>query len=248
MKLDGKVASVTGGASGIGRAICETMAAAGASVIVTDINEAGGAATVAAISAAGGHARFLALDVTNDAAIAAAAASLREAPGRLDVIVSAAGWDIIQPFLANTADYQARIIALNLTGPITLTRALLPLMIEGGEGRVVTVASDAGRVGSMGETVYAGAKGGLIAFTKSLAREMARYRVTANCVCPGPTNTPLFAAQPEKMRDALVRAIPMRRPAEPEEIANAVLFFASPRAAYVTGQVLSVSGGLTMVG
>ena len=248
MKLTGKTALVTGGASGIGRAVCERLAEAGASVIVTDINREQGEAAVAAIAENNGQARFAMLDVTDDGVVAAVASSLHADPGRLDILVSAAGWDLIQPFLSNTPDYMAKIIAINLMGPIKVTHALLPLMIQGGGGKIVTVASDAGRVGSTGEAVYAGAKGGVIAFTKSLAREVVRYGINVNCVCPGPTDTPLFAAQPEKMRDALMRAIPMRRVAQPHEIADAVAFFASDGASYITGQVLSVSGGLTMVG
>ena len=133
-------------------------------------------------------------------------------------------------------------------GPIQVTRALLPLLFASGSGRIVNISSDAGRVGSYGETVYAGAKGGVIAFTKSLAREVVRKQVRVNCVCPGPTDTPLFASQSEKMRDALINAIPMKRLAKPSEIADAALFLASDRSSFVTGQVLSVSGGLTMVG
>jgi 2-hydroxycyclohexanecarboxyl-CoA dehydrogenase len=133
-------------------------------------------------------------------------------------------------------------------GPVRVTRAFLDSMIAAGTGAIVNVASDAGRVGSTGETIYAGAKGGVIAFTKSLAREMARHGIRVNCICPGPTDTPLFRAQPEKMQDALVRAIPLRRLAQPSEIADAIAFFASNRSTFITGQVLSVSGGLTMVG
>ncbi len=248
MDLSGRIALVTGGASGIGRAACELLAEAGAAVIVTDIDHEQGSAVASGIVTSGGAARFQALDVTDDAAIAGVAASIGAEPGKLDILVTAAGWDMIQPFLSNTADYMARIVALNYMGPVHVAHALLPLMIQGGGGRIVTIASDAGRVGSTGETVYAGAKGGVIAFTKSLARETARYGITVNCVCPGPTDTPLFAAQPEKMRQALIRAIPMRRLAQPREVADAVVFFASDRASFITGQVLSVSGGLTMAG
>jgi NAD(P)-dependent dehydrogenase (short-subunit alcohol dehydrogenase family) len=150
--------------------------------------------------------------------------------------------------LDNTFEFIEHVVRLNLLGHVKLTRALLPAMVEAGRGRIVNVASDSGRVGSTGETAYAGAKGGVIAFTKSLAREMARHAITVNCVCPGPTDTPLFAALPENMKQALIRAIPFRRLATPEEIAHAILFFASPRSDFVTGQVLSVSGGLTMAG
>jgi 2-hydroxycyclohexanecarboxyl-CoA dehydrogenase len=166
----------------------------------------------------------------------------------VDILVNAAGWDRIQPFLENTSDFIDRVLAINLRGPIGLTQKLLPAMAENGYGKIVNVASDAGRVGSLGETVYAGAKGGMIAFTKSLARETARYQITVNCVCPGPTDTPLFRAQPEKLQIALEKAIPFRRIAKPQELADAILFFAGPRSDYITAQVLSVSGGLTMVG
>ena len=246
MNLDGKTALVTGGGSGIGKAICAAYAEAGAHVFVADINAETGEATASELTAAGRSAVFLPLDVTDRASVEAAAARVREG-GRLDILCNAAGWDIIQPFLQNTPEYWEKIMAINFMGPVTLTRAVLELLIESGQGRIVNIASDAGRVGSMGETVYAGAKGGLIAFTKSLARETARYGVNVNCVCPGPTDTPLFASQPEKMREALTRAIPLRRVGKPSEVADAALFFASPRADYVTGQVLSVSGGLTMV-
>ena len=167
--------------------------------------------------------------------------------GGLDVLVNAAGWDMIEPFMDNTPEYWDKIVALNFMGPVQVTRVLLPLLFDSGSGRIVNVASDAGRVGSYGETVYAGAKGGIIAFTKSLAREVVRKQVRVNCVCPGPTDTPLFASQSEKMRDALTNAIPMKRVAQPSEVADAIVYFASDRASFVTGQVLSVSGGLTMV-
>ena len=189
----------------------------------------------------------MALDITDREAAEAPPAKIKAGIGRLDVLVNAAGWDIIQPFMDNTPEYWAKIVALNFMGPVQVTRAMLPLLIESGSGRIVNVSSDAGRVGSFGETVYAGAKGGVIAFTKSLAREMARHNVRVNCICPGPTDTPLFASQSDKMKDALTKAIPMKRVAKPSEIADGILFFASDRSSFCTGQVLSVSGGLTMV-
>jgi 2-hydroxycyclohexanecarboxyl-CoA dehydrogenase len=248
MRLDGKTALVTGGVSGIGKATALELARQGAKVIVADVNQDGGATTVAEAKAAGLAVEYVVLDLADLASIDACAAGVLERHGRVDVLVNAAGWDRIQPFLENTSEFMDRVLAINLRGPIGLTQKLVPAMAAAGYGKIVNVASDAGRVGSLGETVYAGAKGGIIAFTKSLAREVARYRINVNCVCPGPTDTPLFAVQPEKVRVALERAIPFKRIAQPQEIANAILFFASARSDYVTAQVLSVSGGLTMVG
>jgi 2-hydroxycyclohexanecarboxyl-CoA dehydrogenase len=248
MRLDGKIALVTGGVSGIGKATALEFARQGARVIVADVNRDGGTATVEEAKAAGLEVEYGVLDLADLASIDACAASVLERHGRVDVLVNAAGWDRIQPFLENTPEFMDRVLAINLRGPIGLTQKLVPAMAAAGYGKIVNVASDAGRVGSLGETVYAGAKGGMIAFTKSLAREVARYRINVNCVCPGPTDTPLFAVQPEKVRVALEKAIPFKRIAQPQEIANAILFFASARSDYVTAQVLSVSGGLTMVG
>jgi 2-hydroxycyclohexanecarboxyl-CoA dehydrogenase len=234
--LEGKVAVVTGGASGIGRATADLLAAAGARVFVADLNEPGGAG------------EFVRTDITEDDAIAALADSVLGRAGVPAVLVNAAGWDRSEPFLENSLEFIERIVQLNLLGCVKVTRAFLPAMVEAGDGKIVNVASDAGRVGSSGETVYAGAKGGVIAFTKSLAREVARTPIHVNCVCPGPTDTPLFASLPEKLRQGLVRAIPLRRLARPEEVAQAILFFAGRRSDFITGQTLSVSGGLTMAG
>jgi len=246
MNFDGKSVVVTGGASGIGRATVLAFAAAGAKVFFGDLNAEGGAETVALAEKTGGGATFHPLDVTDEDAIAGFADAFHGAHEHADIVANVAGWDISQPFMENTPEFIRKVVDINYLGPVRVTRAFLPAMIEAAAGRIVNVASDAGRVGSMGETVYSGAKGGVIAFTKSLAREMARHRINVNCVAPGPTNTPLFGEVPEKLQAALIRAIPMRRLAEPEEIADAILFFASDRARYVTGQVLSVSGGLTM--
>ena len=247
MRFDKKVILVTGGASGIGLATCKAFAELGGHVIMTDINAEGGAKAAAGLQGAGGKVEFMALDITSRPAVTAVADKIKAEIGRLDVLVNGAGWDTIEPFMSNTPEYWDKIVAINFMGPVQLTRALLPLLIESTNGRIVNVASDAGRVGSSGEAVYAGAKGGVIAFTKSLAREVVRYQIRVNCVCPGPTDTPLFGSQPEKIKTALTNAIPMRRLALPSEIADAIAFFASDRTAYVTGQVLSVSGGLTMV-
>lgn len=246
MNFKDKVIVVTGAASGIGRATVEAFAAAGGRVVLTDVAVAQGEAAAAELASVG-DVRFMQLDVTDRASAEALAARIEAELGRLDVLVNAAGWDIIQPFMDNTPEYWAKIVSLNFMGPVQVTRALLPLLFASGSGRVVNVSSDAGRVGSFGETVYAGAKGGVIAFTKSLAREVTRKGVRVNCVCPGPTDTPLFASQSEKMREALTNAIPMKRVAKPSEVADAILYFASDRSSFVTGQVLSVSGGLTMV-
>ncbi len=248
MRLDGKTAVVTGAASGIGRATAQALAAAGAHVLLGDIAEAPGAEAAAAIRANGGGADFIRLDVTDLASIEAFQRAAYTRHEHVDIVANVAGWGRIEPFVKNTPDFWRKVIDLNLLGPIAVTRAFLDRMIERKAGKVVTVASDAGRVGSLGESVYSGAKGGAIAFTKSLAREMARFGVNVNCVCPGPTDTPLLAAVPEKHREAFVRVTPMQRLAKPSEIADAVLFFASARSDFVTGQVLSVSGGLTMVG
>ena len=243
MNFKGKTILVTGAASGIGQACAAAFAAAGGSVILTDINEEAGEAAAKALSGA----RFMKLDVTERFECEALAAQVEKEAGGLDVLVNAAGWDIIQPFMDNTPEYWAKIMAINFMGPVQLTRAMLPMLIDSGSGRIVNVSSDAGRVGSFGETVYAGAKGGIIAFTKSLAREMTRKNIRVNCICPGPTDTPLFASQSEKMQEALKNAIPMKRVAKASEVADGVLYFASDRSSFVTGQVLSVSGGLTMV-
>jgi len=248
MRLDGKTAVITGAASGIGRATAETLAAAGAHVLLGDIAETKGEEAARAIRSGGGAADFLRLDVTDLASIEAFRVTAVARRGHVDIVVNVAGWGRVEPFVKNTPDFWRKVIDLNLFGPIAVTRAFLDPMIERKTGKIVTVSSDAGRVGSLGESVYAGAKGGAIAFTKSLARETARFNVNVNCVCPGPTDTPLLAAVPERHREAFVRVTPMQRLAKPSEIADAVLFFTSARSDFITGQVLSVSGGLTMVG
>ena len=248
MTLEGKIAVVTGAGSGIGRATAEALAAAGATVVCADINRETGEETAAALRAAGGRADYRPVDLTDAGSIEAFAQEVAAKHGAVDVLVNGAGWGKTHPFWEGTPELWERVIALNFVGPMRLTRALLPAMIERGSGKIVNISSDAGRVGSLGETVYAGAKGGLIAFTKSLARETARYNINVNCVCPGPTETPLLFAVPEKHLEAFKKAIPFRRFAKPTEVAAAVVFFASDQSSYVTGQVLSVSGGLTMVG
>ena len=248
MRVDDKVAVVTGAASGIGQATAETFAAAGAHVIVADINDEGGEKTVKTIRDKGQKADFFHLDVTDPENINSFKAAVLAKVSRVDVLANVAGWGKIQPFMENTPDFWDKVLKLNLVGPIYLTRAFLDGMIERQSGRIVFVSSDAGRVGSLGETVYSGAKGGVIAFGKSLAREVARYNITVNSVCPGPTDTPLLAAVPEKHREAFIRVTPLRRLAKPSEIADAILFFASDRASFITGQVLSVSGGLVIPG
>ena len=248
MKLDGKTAVVTGAASGIGKATAFALARAGARVILADINEQGGAAAQGEAEAADLRAEYLRVDITDAASIDQFAKIALQRAGRIDILVNAAGWGKTQPFIENTPEFWDRVMNINLMGPIRLTHRLLPSMFEARGGKIINVASDAGRVGSLGETVYSASKGGLIAFTKGLAREGARYNVNVNCVCPGPTDTPLWQAVPEKFREAFTRAIPFRRVGTPQEVADAIFFFASPRSDYITGQVMSVSGGLTMAG
>jgi 2-hydroxycyclohexanecarboxyl-CoA dehydrogenase len=248
MDFTDKVVVVTGGASGINRAAADAFAAGGATVCIGDIAREAGEAVAAGIRARGQNAAYFELDLTDADSIKRFAAAVLERFGRVDVLVNGAGWGKTTPFLETDDAFWDKVIGLNFVGPMRLTKALLPQMFERKSGRIVNIASDAGRVGSLGETVYSGAKAGLIGFTKALAREAARYNVTVNCVCPGPTDTPLMAAVPEKIRDAFIKAIPMRRFGRPVEVAAAVAFFTGPNTDYITGQILSVSGGLTMAG
>jgi 2-hydroxycyclohexanecarboxyl-CoA dehydrogenase len=244
-----RVAIVTGAASGIGRAIAKKLGTTGHKVAIVDLDEAGAMETVGLIEAEGGSAAAFRVDVGSSQEIARFGEKLLETMGAPTVIVNNAGWDLGMPFLETDESFWRKVIDINYVGVVAMCHTLLPRMIEQEiHGHIVNIGSDAGRVGSMGETVYAGAKGAVIAFTKSLAREMARHRINVNCVSPGPTDTKLFYEQPEKVRNAVVRAIPFRRLGQPEEIAAAVSFLGSDEASFVTGQVLSVSGGLTMVG
>ena len=252
--LEGKTVLVTGGGGGIGGATCRRFAAAGAKVAVLDLNPAAAGATAEAITAAGGRAIAVKCDITRredvDAAIAKATAELSP----VDVLVNNAGWDVFKPFTKTNADDWQRLIAINLIGALNMHHAVLPGMVERRRGRIVNIASDAARVGSSGEAVYAACKGGLVAFSKTIAREHSRHGITVNVVCPGPTDTALFAdykqgaGDPAKLEDAFRRSIPLGRIGQPDDLPGAILFFASDEASYITGQVLSVSGGLTMVG
>jgi len=242
-RLNDKIAIVNGAGAGIGKAIAGKLAAEGATVVVTDMDEASAKATAAALPGA----VAIRVDVTDRQQVQALADQVRQQLGRIDVLVNNAGWDKASPFTeSDPADWD-RAIAVNLYGVLHTCKAVLPVMAAQGSGAVVNLGSDAGRVGSSGEAVYSAAKGGVIAFTKSLAREMARHQVRLNCVCPGPTDTALFASfAGPKLREALTRAIPFRRLGQPADIANVVAFLASDEASFVTGQTISVSGGLTM--
>ena len=238
---------VTGGASGIGRATALNLVRDGAFVIIGDIDEKGGNALA---SECGERVRFIGVDLRDPHSVDALVASALKLSPVVNGLVNAAGWDKVEPFMENTPELWDKLVSINLLGAIRVTRGFLPTMIAANSGKIVNVSSDAGRVGSMGEVVYSACKGGLIAFTKALAREVARYKINVNCVCPGPTDTPLLHSQTSpwalRIREGMVRAIPFRRLAEPDEVADGIKFFLSPQSNYVTGQVLSVSGGLTM--
>jgi 2-hydroxycyclohexanecarboxyl-CoA dehydrogenase len=250
-RLDGKVAIVTGGAQGIGRAIAIRLAAEGAKVAIGDIKEDVANRTVAEIKAAGGVACFVNLDVTNLASATGAVERVEREVGPVDILVNNAGWDKLEPFVESNPETWDRVIAINFRGVIHCCRAVAPKMQARGHGKIVSIASDAGRVGATGEAVYSGCKAGVIAFSKTLARELARHNINVNVVCPGATETALLHEVMEKqpkLLDAMKRNIPMRRTGKPEDLAGAVAFFASADADYATGQVISVSGGLTMAG
>jgi 2-hydroxycyclohexanecarboxyl-CoA dehydrogenase len=248
MEFQGKIALVTGGASGIGKATAMELARNGALVICADINETTGRALVEEAGRSKLNVEYEPIDLTDSASVRRCAAAVTARHPKIDILVNAAGFSVFHPFLETPPDYLDKVIAGNLTGALHLTQALLPSMIAAGNARIVNVASDAGRVGSTGETGYAAAKGGMIAFTKSLAREVARQGICVNCVCPGPTDTPLLDTRSDKLKDAFVRAIAFRRLGKPQEIADAIVFFAGPKSSYVTAQILSVSGGLTYSG
>lgn len=252
--LNGKRVVVTGGGGGIGSATCDRFAEGGAQVIVADIDADAAQAVVDRILAAGGRASPMVVDLTDAEAVRAAVERAEAGQGPLDVLVNNAGWDLFVPFLDSDPAYWSRIIDINLRSVLNITHAVLGGMARRKAGRVVSVASDAGRVGSSGEAVYAACKAGVIAFSKTLAREHARQGITFNCVCPGATDTAMLdaflqsAGDKDKLREAFTRAVPMGRLGRPEDLAGAILFLASDDAAFITGQVISVSGGLTMHG
>jgi len=252
MSQGGKSAIVTGGGRGIGRAIALALARQGCQVAVLDLLEENAKSVKQEIEALGTRGLALRVDLTQCAEVQEAVGKVLAEFGQLDILVNNAGWDKLEPFLESDPETWEKIIAINFKTVLYTCRAVLPHMVARGGGKVINIGSDAGRVGSTGEAVYAGMKGGVIAFSKSLAREMARHRITVNAVCPGLTETPLLqevratSEKAGKIIDAVTRAIPLGRVGAPEDIAAAVAFLASPAADYVTGQTLSVSGGLTM--
>jgi len=253
-RFAGKVVVVTGGGGGIGGATCRRFAREGAKVAVFDLNLDAAGKVAAQIEQAGGVAAAFACDIAKRAEVDAAVDAAGTKLGPIDVLINNAGWDVFSPFVKTEPAQWEKLIAVNLVGALHMHHAVLPGMAARKSGRIVNIASDAARVGSSGEAVYAACKGGLVAFSKTIAREHARHGVTVNVVCPGPTDTALFAeykegaGNPEKLVEAFTRSIPLGRIGQPDDLPGAILFFASDEAAYITGQVLSVSGGLTMAG
>ena len=253
-RFEGKTVVVTGGGGGIGGATCRRFARDGAQVAVLDLNPQAAEQVAAQIREQGGQATAFRCDITERTSVDAAVQAVEAQLGPVDVLVNNAGWDVFKPFTKTEPAQWDKLIAINLTGALHMHHAVLPGMAARKAGRIVNIASDAARVGSSGEAVYAACKGGLVAFSKTIAREHARHGITVNVVCPGPTDTALFAdykegaGNPEKLMEAFTRSIPLGRIGQPSDLPGAILFFASDDAAFVTGQVLSVSGGLTMNG
>ncbi|PBI92129.1 3-oxoacyl-[acyl-carrier-protein] reductase FabG [Variovorax boronicumulans] len=253
-RFQDKTVIVTGGGGGIGGATSRRFAQDGARVAVFDMNLEAAEAVATQIRADGGQAQAFRCDITDRPGVDAAVAAVVARFGPVDVLVNNAGWDVFKPFTKTEPAQWDKLIAINLTGALHMHHAVLPGMAARKAGRIVNIASDAARVGSSGEAVYAACKGGLVAFSKTIAREHARHGITVNVVCPGPTDTALFAeykegaGNPEKLMEAFTRSIPLGRIGQPNDLPGAILFFASDDAAFVTGQVLSVSGGLTMNG
>ena len=253
-QFQGKTVIVTGGGGGIGGATCRRFGKEGARVAVFDLNLEAAEVVATAVRAEGGTAEAFRCDITDRASVEAAVAATESRLGAIDVLVNNAGWDIFKPFIKTEPAQWDKLIAINLIGALHMHHAVLPGMVARKTGRIVNIASDAARVGSSGEAVYAACKGGLVSFSKTIAREHARHGINVNVVCPGPTDTALFAeykegaGNPEKLMEEFTRSIPLGRIGQPGDLPGAVLFFASDDAAYVTGQVLSVSGGLTMNG
>ncbi len=241
-----RVAFVTGGSSGIGSGVARTLDDAGWRVVVADINKPAGTDVVAQLK----DGLFVELDVTDAGSVAAGVDLALSNVEHVDVLVNCAGTDVVKPFLETDEALWTWLVQLNLLGVFRTTKALLPPMVARGTGRIVNIASDAGRIGTAGEAVYSGCKGGVIAFTKAIAREVARNGITANVVCPGPTDTPplqkMIDSGGEGFVKALVRGVPLGRIGQPSDVAAAVAFFASDEASFITGQTLSVSGGMTM--
>jgi 2-hydroxycyclohexanecarboxyl-CoA dehydrogenase len=253
-QFNGKTIIVTGGGGGIGGATCQRLARDGAKVAVFDMNLEAAQKVVDTIKATGGTAAAFQCDITDRAQVDGAVAATIAQLGAIDVLVNNAGWDVFKPFTKTVPAEWDRLIAINLTGALHMHHAVLPGMVERKTGRIVNVASDAARGGSSGEAVYSACKGGLVALSKTLAREHARQGITVNVVCPGPTDTALLAGvaegarDPAKLIEAFKSAIPLGRLGQPNDLAGAIAFFASDDASFITGQVISVSGGLTMHG
>jgi 2-hydroxycyclohexanecarboxyl-CoA dehydrogenase len=251
--MGNRVALVTGGAQGIGRGIATALAAQGFRVAIADLNAETATQTAKDLAGAGGTVIAVEVNITDTASVEAGLRAITRDLGPVEVVVNNAGWDDFMPFIATSEEFWDKILDINFKGALRVTKAVLPGMTERKFGRIVNIGSDAGRVGSSLEAVYSGAKGGIIAFTKTLAREVATQGITVNAVCPGPTDTPALrkfadgaGQDAEKVISGMVRAVPMKRLGTPEDIGPAVAFFASDAAGFITGQTLSVSGGLTM--
>ena len=252
--LEGKNALVTGGGAGIGRAICLRLGEEGATVGVLDRDGPAAGETAERVAAGGGRVEAFEADIADYDGVAAAVSSLEEQAGPIDILVNNAGVDVAMPFLDTDPALWRRIVEINLFGPLNLHHIVVRGMAERRSGKVINISSDAARVGSSGESVYAACKGGIVSFSKTLARELARRNVQVNCICPGPTDTDLFRTfagddeAGQKLVAALERAIPMRRLGRPDDYPGLVAFLASSDADFITGQTISVSGGLTMAG